>query len=460
MQQMAAGSSLSYDSLASRISVHKASLLDTLAVVGEVLLPTLAKGVIMRRPLVLGMAERLDFDRRAIQRMQRIRNKYGSGPLLLRIPGRSLALILDPQHVHVVLGNSPEPFATATKEKIAALAHFEPQGVLISDGGARADRRRYNEQVLDSHQPVHRLADGFLQTIDAETERLFRGLHDRNELTWRDFSDTWFRIVRRVVFGESASEDYELSEMMAKLRSAANWAFLAPQRPGLRDRLLRRIQTYMARADPNSLAGVMAHTQTSAITAPSQQVPQWLFAFDAAGMTIFRSLALLASQPGYAHRVRDEIAERRGSARQSLPCTQAVVLESLRMWPTTPLVLRESTKETTWATGVLPANTGILIFAPFFHRDNERLPYADRFTPELWSDPDHQQGWPLIPFSEGQAMCPGRHLVLLLAPAMIAAILDNVRLRLKNPGRLSAHQPMPGTLNHFGLRFELAARTR
>ncbi|MCE7982612.1 MAG: hypothetical protein DYG89_15615 [Caldilinea sp. CFX5] len=88
-----------------------------------------------------------------------MRNKYGSGPLLLRIPIRNQALILSPHHVHRILNGSPEPFATASSEKRAALAHFQPKGSLISQGVERADRRRYNEEVLDTGQTLHRLAN-------------------------------------------------------------------------------------------------------------------------------------------------------------------------------------------------------------------------------------------------------------------------------------------------------------
>jgi cytochrome P450 len=34
------------------------------------------------------------------------------------------------------------------------------------------------------------------------------------------------------------------------------------------------------------------------------------------------------------------------------------------------------------------------------------------------------QVWPLIPFSEGPAVCPGRNLALLLSSAMLARLLD------------------------------------
>lgn len=96
--------------------VPRASFPDTLGTLAEVFLPTIGKGVIIRRPAMVALAERLDLDRRAVRRMQRLRRKYGSGPLLIRLPWRSLAVILDPAHVDRVLGESPEPFATETRK--------------------------------------------------------------------------------------------------------------------------------------------------------------------------------------------------------------------------------------------------------------------------------------------------------------------------------------------------------
>ena len=103
----------------------------------------------------------------------------------------------------------------------------------------------------------------------------------------------------------------------------------------------------------------------------------------------------------------------------------------------------------------MPAHTSIVIFTPFFHRDDQRLPYADRFAPELWMEDSPAQGGALVPFSEGPVVCPGRNLVQLLTTAMIAAILENTEMHLQPPVRLKEGQPLPATLNHFGLRFEL-----
>lgn len=450
--------------LASRADdrIPTASTIDTLGTFADVLLPTLAKGVILRRPAVVAFAERFDLDRRAVRRMQRLRDDYGPGPVLLRVPFRRQAMVLSPEHVHRVLRASPEPFATETKEKRSALAHFEPRNALISHGPERADRRRFHEEALDAHRAVHRLGGAFLPVVAEEADALLLEVRrGGGQLDWPTFARCWFRMVRRIVFGRPARDDEELTATLNRLRADANWAFLKPQNKRLREQFHQRIRRGLAAAEPGSLAQVVAGVRQTAVTAPEDQVPQWLFAFDPAGMTTFRALALLASHPEQQGRARQEVGDAAGSAAalQNLPYLRACVLESLRLWPTTPMVLRETTTETVWGNGaVLPAHTHVLIYAPFFHRDGTRLPYADRFAPELWLRDRTAEDWPLIPFSEGSAFCPGRNLVLMLTSAMLALLLHGHRnIRLVPPARLDPTRPLPGTLNNYALRFNLSA---
>jgi cytochrome P450 len=435
-------------------SLPRASVLDTLALAVDVVVPTLAKGVIIRRPRVVAMAERLDLDRRAVQRLQKLRNKYGEGPLMLRLPVRKQAVVLAPEHVRRVLDASPEPFATASSEKRAALSHFEPAGVLVSHGPERAERRRFNEEALDTPRAAHHLAERFIPLVDEEAGRILALARQRGELDWDAFAAGWYRLVRRVIFGDAASGDHELDELTVRLRKAANWAFLHPQEKEVQARFFARIQGYLDRAEPGSLAAVIARLPKTADTLPHQQVPQWLFAFDGAGMATFRALALLAAHPQQAAHAREEIRSHPGLERQHLPFLRATVLESVRLWPTTPAILRQTTRETRWEHGIMPEKTGVLLFVPFFHRDDQRLPYADRFTPALWLKEGRHEAWPLIPFSGGPATCPARNLVLMLGSAMLAALLDRRPLALADqrldPARL------PGTLNPYSLRFTFA----
>ncbi|MCP1365518.1 cytochrome P450, partial [Halomonas sp. BBD48] len=383
-------------------TLPKATVQETISIFSAVLIPTLAKGAIIRRPKVVGMSERLGLDRRAVRRLQKLSETYGDGPLLLRTPYKTMALVLNPDHVHRVLEETPEPFATDERTKRSALAHFEPEVALISRGGERAERRRFNEAVLDMGHAVHCMADRFLPVVDQEAQALLKNVQERGGmLDWDRFIETWFRIVRRVVLGDSARDDHELTTLLGDLRADANWGFARPKRKQLKERFFERLHSHLGRAEPGSLAALMANTRSNEKTAPANQVPQWLFAFDPAGMATFRALGLLAAHRDHIERARAEIASDKATLHPELNFLRACVLESLRLWPTSPMILRESTEPTHWAAGAMPAGTSILVFAPYFHRDDRHLDYADRFSPELWLEPRDAKDWPLVPFSGG-----------------------------------------------------------
>jgi hypothetical protein len=81
------------------VGLARASTLDTTRVITTVVLPLAARGMLLRRPPVVALAERLDLDRRAVRLLQRLRARYGPGLLRLRVPGRSVALVLSPEGV-------------------------------------------------------------------------------------------------------------------------------------------------------------------------------------------------------------------------------------------------------------------------------------------------------------------------------------------------------------------------
>jgi hypothetical protein len=97
-----------------RGTIPQATVGDTMSFLANVVVPTAGKGILIRRPTVVGISEALDLDRRAVRTMQRLRNKYGRGPLMLRVPGRRQAVILAPEDVRKVLEATPEPFSPAS----------------------------------------------------------------------------------------------------------------------------------------------------------------------------------------------------------------------------------------------------------------------------------------------------------------------------------------------------------
>lgn len=435
-----------------------ASVLDTLRVGVGVLGPIVAKGVILRRPAVVALAARLDQDRRAVGVLEGMRARYGPGPLRLRVPGRSVAVVLTPADVHRVLAQSPEPFALASPEKRAALDHFQPDGVLVSRGSVRQPRRRFNETVLDTGQPVHRqIGADITAKVREEMAGLMASATRTGTLTWYGYTDAFWRLVRRIVLGDAARDDRRLTRLLNLLRADANWAYLRPRRTRVRERFAAALHTRLRAAEPGSLAAVLAGTPATAQIRPEGQVPQWLFAFDAAGIAAFRTLALLATHAAKAARVRDELAGRDLSRAQHLPYLRACVLEVLRLWPTTPAILRESTTETSWDGAILPADSTLLILTPFFHRDRQTVADADRFLPERWLEPSTMDDAAVVPFSAGPGACPGRDLVLFVTSTLLAMLCQQYELRLLKPS-LDPGRPLPGTLDHTAIRFAVSAR--
>ena len=83
-----------------RSKLPTATVWDTLSFAGGVIIPTMARGAIIRRPKMVALAERLNLDQRAVRRVQALRDKYGTGPLLLcTTRWYPRAVVLAPAHV-------------------------------------------------------------------------------------------------------------------------------------------------------------------------------------------------------------------------------------------------------------------------------------------------------------------------------------------------------------------------
>jgi cytochrome P450 len=295
---------------------------------------------------------------------------------------------------------------------------------------------------LEPDRELHELAAPWARRI---TQRI--GQLAMSELDWDTFTKRWWQLVREITLGGDTAEDRELTDLLGKLRLDANWAYAHPKRNRLRNRFLALVRQQVALNRPDSLAAALNATPAAPGTDPAGQLPHWLFAFDAAGIATFPTLALPASHPQAGTRARAEAEASDPAEPRQLPFLRACVLESLRLWPTTPMVLREATQDTPWGR----KGTTFLVFTPFFHRDTQRLPYAERFDPEVWLDGRAADEPALVPFSAGPGACPGRDVVLFTTSTLLAALLRRHRFTLT--GKELRPDDLPATLDHFALRF-------
>ncbi len=139
------------------------------------------------------------------------------------------------------------------------------------------------------------------------------------------------------------------------------------------------------------------------------------------------------------------------ASKPPLASTTAPARNSARpsgVWPTTPLIARETIEETTLAGQKLDEGTQVMILNAFNHRDRERVPDADRFNPQRWEGGARDYRYNHL--SNGSQDCPGGPMVLLIGKAVLARMLDEYELGLEEP---ELKQPLPEMLDFFDIRF-------
>ena len=412
---------------------------DTARAVGA-LAPLVGQGAILRRPRLTPLADRVQADAHGVETWRRLARRYDHRPVLVRLGVRDLLVPLHVDDARAVLADSPEPFSPASAEKRGALHHFQPDGVLVSPVPARPPRRAWNEAALDTGRPVHSAAPDFGETLTADAAWIADRALRHGDLGFDDVDDLLWGTVRQVALGPGARHDARLTDELQALRTRANWSGLVPVATRRRAAFLRRLHEHVLDAAPGSLAG---HGRDAAghSSMVTSQVAHWLFAFDAARITLWRALAVLAARPALQGEVRAE-----EGTDGMLPLTRAVVEETVRAWPTTLVILRETTRATRWGSTTLRTGTGVVLVSSYWHREPVPGDDGDAFRPGR--DPG---GRLVVPFSAGPVVCPGRDLVLHTTAHLLAALVRAARWSPATHPHL-AHDPLPTSLAHTAVR--------
>src|SRR5207244_3377365 len=146
-------------------------------------------------------------------------------------------------------------FAADPDAKKRGMSHFQPEGLTISRGAAWESRRRFAEAVLDTGKPLHRLADRFREVGQEEGAKLLD--EAGGTLEFDPFNRAGRRITRRVILGDAAGADDEVSELLAKLMDEANG--MPKERSGdTYDRFIAKVAGYVQAAEPGSLASLFS----------------------------------------------------------------------------------------------------------------------------------------------------------------------------------------------------------
>jgi cytochrome P450 len=139
----------------------------------------------------------------------------------------------------------------------------------------------------------------------------------------------------------------------------------------------------------------------------------------------------------------------------ALPYAQAVVNETLRLYPPAYVTGREAVRETSIGGLRIPKRHIILISMYTTHRDPRFFPDPDTFRPERWLDGLDKRlpRGAFIPFGLGSRKCVGASFAMMEATLLLATIARRWRFELA-PGEVGTHPSitlrpaaaMPGTM--------------
>jgi cytochrome P450 len=438
-----------------------ASLLENVQFNQTVILPNALQGLFRRRPAAVAVATRLDVDGWAVGLLARLRRNHGPGPVWVRVIRDRALLLLSVEDVRRALEGSPDPFASDPEAKRRGMGHFQPDALTLSRGVLWANRRGFADAVLEPATAVHRLGDHFVAIVEAEVTALLAEIDGEAGavLSYEAFHRMFRRIVRRIVLGDGARTDERVSDLLGQLMSEANG--LPGERSEHYEPFMERISGYVAAAEDGSLVGLFGDAPHDADTRVEGQVIHWLFAMqDTLAANSLRALALVAAHPEQRARAERDLAGvdlTSAVGLADLAYLRACLQEAMRLYPTTPLLSRETVVDLTWHGAIVPAGTQVLIANVFLHRDPDRVAYADQFSPHAWADGEAAEDWGFNHFSHGPQGCPGVNLSLLVGSAVLAQLLRRRNVETLEP-TLDPARPLPHMFDYFRIRLGLAER--
>lgn len=425
--------------------IARASLIENARFNAAVVVPNAAQGIFSRRRAAVAVATRAGVDGQAIALLRGMAERHGRRPVRVRILSAEAVLLLDPLDVERVLDASPEPFASDPPAKRDGMVAFQPDALTISREPLWSNRRRFTEAVLRSPPGGRKLLKAWEGACREELERMLTGpaAVAGGTIDWDAWHGAVQRVARRLVLGDGAADDERLTGLLGELMSTAN-SMPGESGAGVRE-LEAMISVHVGRADRGSLVGRFASAPSDSRTAPVGQVAHWLFALgDTLAINAFRALALLAADEHVA-----------GRARESREYLGACLQEAMRLWPTTAMLSRETTAPVELRGETLPAGTQIVIVNAFHHRDAERVPYADRFAPEEWTEGEARDDPSFNFFSRGPQVCPGTAIATGVGEELLASLLAGYEPTDSSPGLDLAK--LPHMLDFFGVRVEVEA---
>jgi cytochrome P450 len=385
--------------------------------------------------------------------------EYGDAVRVPLTRKRTFYLLSRPEYAEHVLVQHQDRYVKAFTYR--PLKAFLGDGLLTAEGATWQRHRRLVQPVFS-----HRHVQSFAPAIVAATRRRMAQWTPGTTVDIAaEMRTLTMDVIGRVLFGiDLAGEAEQVGHAVSRLQGSMVIATLLPPLPPERVRAVARALPGIGRAS-DTLESLVTRIIDDRIAAPHAAPSDLLDLLLAAGQdeqplsreeiqnevmtlvlaghettanTLTWALMLLSQYPAARERLAAEVDELVGdrdpdaSDVDALPWTQAVVNETMRLYPPAWTVERDAAEDDDIAGVRVVAGNTIAISPYLLHRNPEFWPNPEgfdprRFLPENRSD---RPRYAFMPFGGGRRICVGAGLAQLEATLALAIIAQSVRLDL------------------------------
>jgi cytochrome P450 len=373
--------------------------------------------------------------------------RYGPRPVLLLNHPRDIEEVLVTQHRRFAKGRF-----------YALLRPLLGQGLLTSEGSFWLRQRRLAQPAFHRERVA-----GYAAVMAAYAEEAVEAWADGAVIdVQREMSALTLRVVCRALFdadvtGEAAVVGGALPIALRELDAQLNgpefllpgWIW-TPSRLRLRravrhlDRVVYRIIA-RRRADGadrgDLLSALLAVRDEDGTGMTDRQlrdetITVMLAGHETTALALSWALHLLGGDPAVEARLHAEVSEVLGdrpATAADLPrlrYADAVVSESMRLYPPIPVIGREATEPCTVAGRRLPAGANVAFSPWVLHRDRRFFPEPESFRPERWLEglAERLPRCAYFPFATGPRVCIGQGFARMEAVLLLATIVRRCQL--------------------------------
>lgn len=376
-----------------------------------------------------------------------------------RFLGRRTTYVCDPALIRQLLVDEADGLLREDF-MLRALCPALGQGILTADG-ARWRTQRQAVAPMFRHDRIAHFVPAMEAALGATRERLRQG--DRRVDLLDEMMRATFAIMGATMLSDEPGLDVEafgraltdyLDQVSWKIAVTMLGAPAWTPHPGyLRGRRAARTlrsmigETIAARRrsgrDGADLLGLMlsARNPEGGAAMSDEALVDNLLTFVAAGhettaLAMAWTFRLLAEHPGIEARVLDEIAAAGAGAAEALPYTRQVVMETMRLYPPAPLIVRQTLRPIRLGGTTLPAGRSVHVPIYAVHRHKALWTSPEVFDPDRFGSAASagRDKYGYLPFGAGPRICIGMSFALTECVTILRMLLPVFRFEV-GPGR-------------------------